>query len=123
MRRVERVDIDFLLGGNPPDSVAGTFGEPYVAIRTGRDACRSCIGRDTYAELGDHPGGRNPPDPVAVTFREPHVAIGARRYAQKACIRGDDSAELSDDPCRSNPPDAAKFREPKITIGAGRDSA
>src|SRR5205807_1050432 len=65
---------DAALGRDPADPVAGkAFGEPDVAVRTGRNAIRE-VG-DAAREFGNTPLGRDPANPAPVDLREPEVTV------------------------------------------------
>src|SRR5262249_27794523 len=61
---------------------AVVFGEPEVAVWSGRDAQWPAAAGDAGAEFGDDAGGRNPADAVDGSLGEPEGAVRPRRNAQ-----------------------------------------
>src|SRR5207248_590745 len=100
------------------DSVPIHLGEPYVAVRTGRDRRKADSG--LRGRFPDGPVGGDSPE--LVPFPEPEIPVRPGRDSCKLGVAGGDG-ELGDGSGRRDPADlvAAVFREPEVPVRPGRD--
>lgn len=83
---------DHALGGDAPDFIGLLFGEPQVAIRSGRDAVRSAADTGVEARgdriLDNRPTGSDSADLARLDLGKPQRSVGSHRDALRPGANG-----------------------------------